>query len=129
VFPRVGTRASFDAEQKNRHQTHRRSYSARMPNIRRARASALSTHPDSRSRGECSAMCGGSIKNTNEPIYCAAAMERVKNSRTCAAAARSHRFSNVASNWAQLSASNRNKTPRLLLVYIKTLCEHRDQGS
>jgi hypothetical protein len=33
----VGTRASFDAEQKNRHQTHRRSHSARMPNTRRAR--------------------------------------------------------------------------------------------
>jgi hypothetical protein len=51
VFPRFGTRASFDAEQKNRHQTHRRSYSARMPNVPRAR-----------SRGECSAMCGGSMK-------------------------------------------------------------------
>jgi hypothetical protein len=61
VFPRVGTRASFDAEQKNRHQTHRRSHSARMPNIRRARARILFTHPDSRSRGECSGMCGGSI--------------------------------------------------------------------
>jgi hypothetical protein len=59
-FPlRVGTRASFDAEQKNRHQTHRRSHSAQMPNIPRARASTLSTHPHSRSRGECSAMCGG----------------------------------------------------------------------
>jgi hypothetical protein len=33
-----------------------------MPNIRRARASTLSTHPDSRSRGEGSAMCGGSIR-------------------------------------------------------------------
>jgi hypothetical protein len=59
---RVGTRASFDAEQKNRHQTHRRSHSARMPNIRRASARTLSTHPESRSRGECSAMCGGSIE-------------------------------------------------------------------
>jgi hypothetical protein len=44
----VGTQASFDAEQKNRHQTHRRSHSALMPNIRRARARTLSTHPDSR---------------------------------------------------------------------------------
>jgi hypothetical protein len=59
---RVGTQASFDAEQKNRHQTHRRSHAARMPNIRRARARTLSTHPDSRSRGGSSAMCGGSIK-------------------------------------------------------------------
>jgi hypothetical protein len=59
---RVWTRASFDAEQKNRHQTHHRSHSARMPNIRRARARTLSTHPDSRSRGECSAMCGGSTE-------------------------------------------------------------------
>jgi hypothetical protein len=54
---RVGTRASFDAEQTNRHQTHRRSHSAPMPNIRRARARTLSTRPDSRSRGELSAMC------------------------------------------------------------------------
>jgi hypothetical protein len=61
VFPHVGTQASFDAEQKNRHQTHRRSHSARMPNIRRAKARTLSTYPGSRSRGECSAMCGGSI--------------------------------------------------------------------
>jgi hypothetical protein len=58
---RVGTQASFDAEQKNRHQTHCCSHSARMPNIRRARARTLSAHPDSRSRGECSAMCGGSM--------------------------------------------------------------------
>jgi hypothetical protein len=57
---RVGTRTSFDAEQKNRHQTHRLSHSARMTNIRRVRARTLSAHPDSRSRGECSAMCGGS---------------------------------------------------------------------
>jgi hypothetical protein len=62
VFRRVGTGASFDAEQKNRHQRHRHSHSARMPNIRRARSRTLSTHPDSRSRGECSAMCGGSIR-------------------------------------------------------------------
>jgi hypothetical protein len=55
-------RRSFDAEQKNRHQTHRRSHSARLPNIPRERASTLSTHPHSRSRGECSAMCGGSIR-------------------------------------------------------------------
>jgi hypothetical protein len=48
-------------EQKTRHQTHRLSHSVRMPNIPRARASTLSTHPHSRSRGECSAMCGGSI--------------------------------------------------------------------
>jgi hypothetical protein len=58
---RLGTQASFDAEQKSRHQTHRRSHSARIPNIRHARARTLSTHPDSTSRGECSAMCGGSI--------------------------------------------------------------------
>jgi hypothetical protein len=55
---RFGTRASFDAEQKNRYQTHRRSHSARMPNIRRARARTLST-----CRGECSAMYGGSFIN------------------------------------------------------------------
>jgi hypothetical protein len=59
---RVGTRASFDAKQKNRHHTYRRSHSARMPNIRRARARTLSTHPDSRLHRECSAVCGGSIK-------------------------------------------------------------------
>jgi hypothetical protein len=65
---RVGTRASFDAEQRNRHQTHRRSHSARMPNIRRARASTLPAHPDTRSRGECSAMCGGSIRQSVGPL-------------------------------------------------------------
>jgi hypothetical protein len=62
VFPRVGTRASFDAEQKTRRQTHRRSHSARIPNIRRARARTLSSHPNSRLRGKCSAMCGGSMR-------------------------------------------------------------------
>jgi hypothetical protein len=66
---RVGPRASFDAEQQSRHQTHRRSHSARMPNIRRARARTLSTHPDWRSRGECSAMCGGSIKVTSGLVF------------------------------------------------------------
>jgi hypothetical protein len=56
-------------QQKNRHQTHRSSHSARMPNIRRARARTLSTHPDWRSRGECSAMCGGSIYIMRTVVY------------------------------------------------------------
>jgi hypothetical protein len=51
VFPRVGTRTSFDAEQKNRHQTHRRSHSARMPNIPRARR-AHCLHIPTRGRAE-----------------------------------------------------------------------------
>jgi hypothetical protein len=68
-------RRSFDAEQKDRHQTHRRSQSARMPNIPRARASTLSTHPHSRSRGECSAMCGGSIRIVS--LCCAVALSSI----------------------------------------------------
>jgi hypothetical protein len=86
VFPRVGTRASFDAEQKNRHPTHGRSHSARMPNIRHARARTLSAHPDSRSAENVRRCVEVALRQLNWPhkiVSCNNALSTDDGERPC----------------------------------------------